>query len=276
MIVTEGLLKEKFKKLPRECHKGDNGFLNVIAGSEKYRGAADLCVGAALRTGVGIVRLISSEAVIQAVASRHPTCTFLPTEKPSAEALAINGRCFLIGCGIGISNESARAVATVLSVAQRAVLDADALNIASQYPKYKEMLNGHIITPHIGEFSRLTGLNSAEIKASPEKYALEFAKNYGCTVVLKDYVTVIAAPSGKAYISDNASEGLSKGGSGDVLAGLVAGFLAQDYCAEDAAVIGVAVHALASQLCAKEMGVRSMLPSDLEIYVAKLFVSLGY
>lgn len=276
MIITEALLNEKLKKLPRDCHKGDNGFLNVVAGSEKYRGAADLCVGAALRTGTGIVRLISNECVILSVAKRHPTCTFLPTENASQEITKIGSGYYLIGCGLGTSVKSARAVSAVFDVSGKAVLDADALNIISQHPKLKEALCGNIITPHIGEFSRLTGLDCVEIKANREKYALEFAKAYDCTVVLKDYVTVIATPSGNVYISDKASEGLSKGGSGDVLAGLVAGFFAQGYNTEDAAVIGVAVHAFASIMCAAEMGVRSMLPSDLEIYVARLFANLGF
>lgn len=276
MIITKSLLSQKLKKLPRECHKGDNGFLNIVAGSEKYRGAADLCVGAALRTGVGIVRLISDEHVVSTVAARHPTCTFLPTENASSEIKGIGQGTYLIGCGIGISPISENAVASALSVADKAVIDADALNIIAVNTDLKSKLSGHIITPHIGEFSRLTGLNTCEIKSHRTNHALEFAKNYSCTVVLKDYITVIATKDGKIYTSDLGSEGLSKGGSGDVLAGLIAGFFAQNYSNEDAAIIGVAVHALASQLCAYEMGIHSMLPSDLENYVAKLFAASGF
>ncbi len=279
-FINEAHLTKRLKKLSPDAHKGDNGFLNIVAGSVNYRGAADLCVGGALRTGVGIVRLLSDECVISAVATRHPTCTFLPfdlTHNTENAISSLKQRCFLVGCGLGISDTARAKVNAVLSCAEKAVIDADALNIISLNPEMKAMLSGHIITPHIGEFSRLTGLDTTEIKRDPQGYALDYAKKHGCTVVLKDFMTVIATPSGNIFISkDIASEGLSKGGSGDVLAGLIAGFLAQNYSAEDSAIIGVTLHALSSRLCAEEMGARSMLPSDLEHYVARALQGLGY
>lgn len=278
-FITESLLVKRLKRLPRDCHKGSNGTLNIIAGCERFRGAADLCVGGALRTGCGIVRLISEEKVVACVAARHPSCTFLAAEDAETVKRFVYGardRSFLIGCGISQCEKSAISVSAVLAVASRAVLDADALNIISSNPQMRYLLKGHIITPHLGEFSRLTGLSIDSIKQSKESFASAFAREYGCVTVLKDSVTVIATPDGELYISDNASEGLSKGGSGDVLTGLIAGFFAQGYTPEDAAVIGVAVHALASVECASELGRRSMLPSELEHYAARLFSRLGY
>lgn len=277
--VTSNTVTERLKRLPTDCHKGTNGTLNIVAGCERFRGAADLCVGGALRTGCGIIRLISEEKVISLVASRHPSCTFALAESTDEIKSVINGissKVFLVGCGIGRTERSATAVFSVLANAEKAVLDADALNILSANPQMLFQIKGHIITPHVMEFSRLTGLSPAEIKNDPQKHALNFSEKYGCVTVLKDSVTVICAPNGNIYISEHASEGLSKGGSGDVLAGIIGGILAQGYTAEDAAVIGVALHAYASQLCAKELGKRGMLPSDLEIYVAKLLNSLGY
>ncbi len=277
--VTRELLLRILKPISKNAHKGSNGTLNIIAGSDKFRGAADLCVGGALRTGCGIVRLISGERVVAAVAARHPSCTFLPIDENDNAVntvSGVSGDTFLIGCGLGVSNRSSAMLFTALDASKKSVLDADALNILAQCKEYYVKLGGHIITPHVIEFSRLSGYSVTDIKSAPENCALNFAVKHGCVTVLKDAKTVIAVPNGRLYVSEGASEGLSKGGSGDVLAGLIAGFFAQDYSAEDAAVIGVATHALASQLCANEMGVRSMLPSELELYVAKLFASLGF
>ncbi len=278
IVIDEVCLKEKLKKLKADAHKGTNGTLCAVVGSEKYRGAADLCIGGALRTGVGIVRLISCESVVQTVASRHPSCTFLPTEPKNLPAAIYSQKddCFAIGCGIGASTESSAAVFAVLSKAEKAVIDADALNIISLNPEQKNLLCGHIITPHVGEFSRLTGLSAEEIKSSPEKYALEFSERYGCVTVLKDAKTVVSSPTGYVYVSEAASCGLSKGGSGDVLTGIIGGFLAQGYSPLDSAVIGVAVHALASRICEEKYGCRSMLPSDIESGICELFARLGF
>lgn len=277
--ITEELLLKKLRVLERDCNKSTNGTLNIVAGSSNYRGAASLCVGGALRTGVGLVRLISEEMVISAVAQRHPCCTFCSASDNIARQNAISGikaDAFLVGCGLGQQMQALLDVSLVLDTGKSSVIDADALNIIAKYPHLKDKLNGVVITPHVGEFSRLSGYTVDEIKTCPEKHAVEFSKTYNCVTVLKDYITIIATPSESVYVSDSASKGLSKGGSGDVLSGIIAGFFAQGYSAEDSAVIGVAVHAFASRLCANELGERSMLPSELEFYVSKLFVKLGY
>ena len=277
--VSTQLLCELLKPLSIDSNKGTNGTLDIVAGSSRFRGAADMCVGAALRTGVGIVRLISEEPVISAVSTRHPSCTFLPVANATERQNAIysaNGSCFLIGCGLGFSANTTSDVSTVLALKKRTVLDADALNVISASPELADRISGCIITPHVGEFSRLSGISIDKIKSDPLHYAKEYSQKHGCATVLKDHITVICTPSGESFVSDGANPGLSKGGSGDVLAGLIAGFFAQGYSARDSAVIGVTLHALASQLCAKDMGTRSMLPSELELYVAKALLSLGY
>lgn len=275
--ISEALLRERLREIDRNAHKGSNGTLNVVAGCERYRGAADLSVGAALRTGCGIVRLISEEAVIRTVSERHPSCTFLPVIGISAVTGAIishKNEAFLVGNGLGVSPYSAAAVNYVLSTAKRAVLDADALNCLSACPEYYPLLKDKIITPHVGEFSRLTGMDISAIKADLAVCAAAFTEKYGCVTVLKDSVTAIACPSGSVYICDLASRGLSKGGSGDTLAGLIAGFLAQGYSSEDAAVIGASVLALSSADAAERLGVHSMLPPDLEDSICSLFSRL--
>ena len=137
VIITKELLTQKLKKLPKDCNKGSNGTLNIVAGTPQYRGAADLCVGGALRTGVGIVRLIAEEPVVAAVCARHPSCTFSPVTGSIERRNAIyNSRekCFLIGCGLGLNAQTCTDVSNVLATAKKAVLDADALNAVSANP----------------------------------------------------------------------------------------------------------------------------------------------
>ena len=286
--ITKELLADMLRPLPQNAHKGSNGTLTVISGSAMYRGAAALATGAALRTGCGITRLIAIEKVISAVQSRHPCCTFLPVSEASSGTVgsdcysaifssASKTSAFLIGCGLGQSAEVASAVSAVAACGKKAVLDADALNILSQNPAiYSSFRNGFIVTPHVGEMSRLTGASIEEIKKEPQRFAKEFSLKHGCVTVLKDAVTVISTDAGEIYRSSLGNEGLSKGGSGDVLAGLIAGFAAQDHSLSEAAIIGCAVHGLSAALCAEENGKMAMLPSDLEKYTVKLLASLGF
>lgn len=286
--ITKELLTNMLRLLPKNAHKGSNGTLTVISGSAMYRGAPSLTVGAALRTGCGITRLISIEKIISAVQLLHPCCTFIPVSESgtgtvgadcSSAIYSCTGKtnAFLIGCGLGQSPEASAAVAAVASCGKKAVLDADALNILSQNPSiYSAFKNGFIVTPHVGEMSRLTGASIEEIKKDPQKYAKNFSLEHGCVTVLKDAVTVISTENGELYRSALGNEGLSKGGSGDVLAGLIAGFAAQNYSLSEAAIIGCAVHGLSATLCAEENGKMAMLPSDLENYTVKLLASLGF
>ena len=276
--VNFDLIKTIDLTLPENANKGSNGTLNIIAGSPEYRGAADLCVGGAMRTGCGIVRLISAETVIQTVSVRHPGCTFAVTGvgQEVKDVIYRNRNCtgYLIGCGIGKSSGSAEAVDAVLSEPKQKVLDADALNIISLYPDLKKRLCGSIVTPHPGEFCRLSGYSMEEVKSEPEKCALRFSADYGTITVLKDYVTYIATPEGESFRSQ-ASRGLSKGGSGDVLAGMIAGFAARGFSAADAAVAGLWLHAESSYLCEEKHGKMSMLPQELELFAAEAAAKAG-
>ncbi len=278
-LINSEFIGQILRKLPENANKGSNGTLNVIAGSRNFRGAAALCIGGAMRTGCGIVRLIAEEAVVNTVASRHPGCTFEVIENKAELRRIIsekrNCTAYLIGCGLGQEAGSAAAVDLVLSYDKPKVLDADALNIISLSTEMKQRLAGSIITPHPGEFCRLSGVEMSKIKSEPERCALDFSAKYGTVTVLKDYVTYIATPEGKLYTSQ-ASRGLSKGGSGDVLAGMTAGFFAQNYSAEESAVLGVWLHAEASKLCEKRRGIISMLPEELELFAAEVIAGLGY
>lgn len=157
---------------------------------------------------------------------------------------------------MGRSEDSqAFARAVLRSVQIPTVVDADALFAVKDD---LALLRGKIITPHAGEFARLGG-NVTGVRIED---AAAFAETYGCTVVLKGHETVVAFPDGKLYVCPVGNPGMATGGSGDVLAGIIGGLLGQ-LPIEEAVVYGVCIHGAAGDLCAKELGEYSMLPSDM-------------
>ncbi len=274
--ITKELYEKLLRPLAEKGNKGTNGTLSVIAGSECYRGAACLAVGGAMKTGVGIVRLMSVEKAVECTAYRHPSATFLPIKSDGEgmiefsdafsklQTVSEKSTAMLFGCGLGQGNGCMRLLREVISIELPLVIDADGLNLLSRNPS---LLNRRtaptVITPHIGEMSRLCGKSIPEIKNDRIGCALGFAKEHGVTVILKDDVTFIATPDGDVFGSSLGNEGLAKGGSGDVLAGFISGFLAQHYSAVDAAILGCALHGLKAQACASKYGVREMRPEQL-------------
>lgn len=270
-------------------HKGTFGTVNAVVGCSRYRGAATLSVMGALRSGAGIVRLCATERVCSAVTVQYPSATLLPlpetadgclsaTAVPEIMKAAKPTDAMLIGCGLGQCTDTANTVnRLVFGTKCRKVIDADALNLLAatgSLPTVKSTvaLKNCIVTPHVGEMSRLTEKPISEISDNMESTALEFSREYGCVTVLKSHKTVIAASDGETvYVSEMGNPGLARGGSGDVLAGLIAGFLAQGYSEEESAILGVAVHGSAADLCAGERTEQAMLPSDLGEYICKVF-----
>ncbi len=268
-----------------DSHKGSHGTLLSICGSSMYRGAAVLSSLGALRCGVGILRLCSVEGVISVVAARLPEATYLPVNgddkgficgldyKATLESFKGITAC-LCGCGLGKTQATADLVKQIVSETPfTLVLDADALNIISENTEVlKNAVGDIIITPHLGEFSRLTKREVADIKNNREKYALEFAGEYGVTVVLKDSDTVIATPNGESFISCFGNSGLARGGSGDILAGMIASFAAQGLDCKNAAILGVGLQGMAADICAKRRSKRGMLPSEITDCLTEIFL----
>ena len=288
-FITLQNTKSILKPRPNNSHKGTFGTVNAVVGCARYRGAATLSVMGALRSGAGIVRLCSTEKVCSAVTAQYPSATLLPLPENAEGYISKNAvpvilntvnptDALLLGCGLGQCADTANAVNLLLFGAKcKKLIDADALNLLAATgvlteAKNRNALQGCVITPHIGEMSRLTGRSISEIAESMENTAQEFSNEYGCVTVLKSHRTVIAVPSEETvYVSELGNSGLAKGGSGDVLAGLIAGFLAQGYTEKDSAILGVTVHGIAADLCAKELSMQAMLPSDLDTYICKVF-----
>ena len=232
---------------PRDSHKGTFGAVLAVAGSASYRGAAALAVEGALRTGAGIVTLASVEPVLAAVSARLPECCLCPCEAGAEGGIAPESipriqrqkaTVLLLGPGLGYTAQSmARAAETRTLVqtllpgfAGSAVLDADGLNAAARLlaeeAAFPHPAGELIVTPHPGEMARLTGLSAAQINADREGTALRYAQAWNAVVVLKGARTVVAAPDGRVRVNPTGNPGLSRGGSGDVLAGMTSALLA--------------------------------------------------
>ena len=274
-----------------ESHKGHYGTLTAVCGSVFYRGAASLSTAAALRCGAGIVRLASLPAVIDACAAVNPECIFLPL--PEAEAGSISSKAAddilsllthakgrqtcLIGCGLSLCPDTEELTFRLIrSLSCPLVLDADALNALSKHPDLlAQASQTPVITPHIGEMARLTGLSVNAITSDLDGTARSFSARYGCVTVLKGHATRVASPDGKLYINTTGNPGLARGGSGDVLAGMIAAFLAQGLAPWEAAVCGVYLHGLAADRCAARLSQYGMLPHDILIDLCEIFRENG-
>ncbi|MGN0706942.1 MAG: NAD(P)H-hydrate dehydratase [Faecalibacterium sp.] len=282
---------------PRDSHKGTFGQVLAVAGSARYRGAASLAVEGALRAGAGIVTLASVEPVLAAVAARLPECCLLPCEMGAEDGISPRSipliqqqkaSTLLLGPGLGFSAQSAARAAETRELVEHilpafsgsAVLDADGLNAAAMLLAADKPLphpKGELIlTPHPGEMARMTGLSSAQIAADREGAALRFAARWKAVVVLKGAHTVVASPDGKCLVNPTGNPGLSRGGSGDALAGILAALLACGVAsAFDAAACGVWLHGAAADRAAAKRGEYGMLPQDLFAQLGAMFAENG-
>ncbi len=283
--VTEQIIWDRLKPRQPDSNKGTFGKLLILAGSAPYRGAAALAAYGALRSGAGIVTIASTERVIAAAAAKLYECTYLPlAETPDGSALYAweqpdwqhalrQATACLAGCGMTNCPDTEKWTESLLTnAACRLILDADALNALQKNPSLLTAAKKTpIITPHVGEMARLTGYSIPEIKRAPAEIARETAEKLRAVTVLKDTVTHIAVPSGPLYRNTTGNAGLAKGGSGDMLAGIIASLAAQGLPAESAAVCGVWLHGKAADMLAEKKGQYAMLPSELPAALCELF-----
>lgn len=276
----------------RDSHKGSFGAVLVVAGSACYRGAASLAVEGALRTGAGIVTLASVEPVLAAVSARLPECCLCPclagaeggiSPRSLPNITRQKATTLLLGPGLGYTAQSTARAAETRELVEKllpgfggsAVLDADGLNAAAQLLPYfgtvPHPTGELILTPHPGEMSRLTGLSMAEINEDRVEIALQYAKAWNAVVALKGAGTVVAAPDGRCCVNTTGNPGLSRGGSGDALAGMTAALLACGLPAYEAAACAVYLHGAAADRAAALRGEYGMLPQDLFAPLGRLF-----
>ena len=255
-----------------DTHKGSYGKVGVIAGSKNMAGACIFAAEAAYRMGCGLVRVCTVEENREIMQTRLPEAmltTFSPENKASIrEALKqmmLWADVIIVGPGLGNSETTQYIVDKILkNFDKQVVLDADGLNVLSGN---LDIIEGHvsklIITPHLMEMSRITGIKTGDIKENKYEIAKDFANKYEVVVVLKDARTFVSDGGEQAYINTTGNNGMATGGSGDVLTGVIAGLCAQGMEGFDAAKLGVCMHGLAGQEAAIVRGRYSMIAGDI-------------
>ena len=258
-------------------HKGDYGKVFLIAGSRGMSGAATLAAEAALRSGAGLVYVGIPQSLSPIVERKLTEAVKVPL--PDAEgALAYEALerilpllkdkdVLAIGPGLSKKNQTARLVKALIRRVPHTlplVIDADAINILSEEPKLLKALKAQkVLTPHPGELSRLIKKSVEEIEYDRVRTAQTVAAEFDLIVVLKGVPTVTALPSGNVFINPTGNSGLSSGGSGDVLTGLIAGLIAQGLKPQKAAPTGVYLHGLVADRLKEKTGERAMIAGDL-------------
>ena len=272
-------------KRSADAHKGDCGRVFIIAGSEGMTGAAVLSARGALRCGAGLVtvgtaaseRPIVANGVIEAMTlaldCENGKIIDSATEKILEYAQKSDSVVF--GPGLGQNRHIRRILRRLLAeYGGKLVIDADGLNALSENCDILDKRRCEVvITPHPGEMSRLLRKEISEVQSNREKLASEFAAKYGITVVLKGQNTVIAgcktvASHCRLHINTTGNCGMATGGTGDVLSGVVAGFMAQGLSAYDAAVLGAYIHGKAGDIAANKYGIHGLIAGDVAEAVA--------
>lgn len=299
--ITENMVWERVPERVQDSHKGTYGKVLCVAGSSRFRGAAALCTEGALRSGCGIVTLATVEPVFASVQPRMPEAILLSCSQSDAlnekdewfggidgsEASKLRSElkngysALVIGPGMGNTDDTAALTkALVTNTAVTAVLDADALNALARKPDNDPQVRSYagqnltylprtasdgslIITPHPGELARLCSCTIKQIKDSPAEIAVLYAIKNNCVVILKEHRTIIATPEGRIYRNTSGNSGLARGGSGDILAGMIGSLVAQGLSAEDAAICGVWLHGRAAERCSARLSQTCMLPHDI-------------
>ena len=265
--LTDEIVRELLPLRKANAHKGDAGRVVICAGSPGYTGAAALASDAAVKAGAGLVSLYTplssrdvlaiklTEVMVHGLLERMPgilgggAASDVASNAEAADVLAI-------GPGLGTSESTQEAVRTILQkITTPVVIDADALTALAGHTEILAAMQAQkVLTPHLGEMARLTGLEIAEIEADRINVAKKYAEEWQAIVVLKGAPTVIGCPNGTVYVNSTGNSSLATGGSGDVLTGIIAGLAAQEISLQEAAICGVYLHGLAAELTGIDIG----------------------
>lgn len=265
-LIEREDVKNVFRQRKPFTNKYDNGTVFLVSGSYGMMGAAILAARGAMRSGVGLVTV------------HAPRCGFVPLQTAVPEALfeADRNEIFTtaielhhrynvvaLGPGMGTAEETLEAVDSFLkNYRQPCILDADALNCIAMRPMLlRSIPKGSVLTPHASEFDRLFGQHSSDEERL--KKAIDVSKLYEITIVLKGHYTMTVRPDGKVYINSSGNAGMATAGSGDVLTGVIASFIAQGYAADWAVVLGVYIHGLAGDIAVETHDAYGLTASDI-------------
>lgn len=278
-LLTARWLRSALPARPEDANKGTFGRVLVVGGCRRYLGAVALAATSAYRAGAGLVTIAAPAPLQPAIAPLVAEATWLP--QPCDEDGFLQGEtarvlrgelgafdAAVVGCGLGHTEETRALIWALLpdlgTLRRGFVLDADGLNALAALPDGPERLPKHgVLTPHPGEMARLLGRDVRAVQADRIATAREAARRFGCVVVLKGAHTVVADPEGRVRLSPYANPLLASAGTGDVLAGLIGGYLAQGKEPFEAASLGVYVHAAAGESLREQLGEAGLLAREL-------------
>lgn len=288
MKETDRLLFNKavFNR-PDDSNKGTLGSLLCICGSYGMAGAAIMAGKAALRCGIGLLKIAVPKSIYPVCTTNILESVYYPLEETSNGVISSKNTDFLlemcekssavvIGCGLSVCDDTKNLVQSVITNCKKPlVIDADALNCICNKPEILKNLKAPaIITPHPGEMARLLHSTSKTVNSNRENTAINFAKKFGVVTVLKGAGTIIASPDGEVYINHTGNSGMATGGSGDVLSGIIGSLLAQGAAPINAAAAGVFLHGTIGDLAAEKLGKISMLPTDMIDMIPTAYLKL--
>lgn len=288
MKETDRLLFNKavFNR-PDDSNKGTLGSLLCICGSYGMAGAAIMAGKAALRCGIGLLKIAVPKSIYPVCATNILESVYYPLEETSNGVISSKNTDFLlemcekssavlIGCGLSVCDDTKNLVQSVITNCEKPlVIDADALNCICNKPEiFKNLKAPAIITPHPGEMARLLHSTPKTVNSSRENTAIDFAKKFGVVTVLKGAGTIIASPDGEVYINHTGNSGMATGGSGDVLSGIIGSLLAQGASPINAAAAGVFLHGTIGDIAAEKLGKISMLPTDMIDMIPTAYLKL--
>ncbi|MBQ4556763.1 MAG: NAD(P)H-hydrate dehydratase [Clostridia bacterium] len=273
MTTTKEYVISKLPKRLPDSNKGTYGRVMLICGSKNMRGAAALATLGALRCGAGLVTLASTKEVIDSLSSSVFEAIY--ADRDACDIIKDSDRMNAVGIGCGMGRDAKEYMPSlILRDGAPLIIDADGINaLSGNTGILKKAKRSIILTPHPLEFSRISGLSVEEIQRNRESIAKAFAKEYGVTLLLKGNRTVIT--DGDAlFVNPTGNSALAKGGTGDVLCGMICAFAAQRCSAIDAAVIGAYIHGLSGERLAKIYSEYGVLASELPAEAAKTICDL--
>lgn len=291
--ITAEFVSSRMPARSDSGNKGTFGQFLLVAGSRYMTGAPQLAVSSALRSGTGLVRLFAPDDAMVAVRNNCPCAVLSSSDREDylAELFRLAGRCAASGIGPGIDHgdpQNDAMLSVLIENAPKLIIDASALTILAKHRDMGLMgladrpskgLAPAILTPHIGEFKRFgyADIDFEDYEGDVVKNAaITFSKTNNCILVLKNHITLVTTPEGKCYYIKGDNSGMAKGGSGDVLTGLIGGFLASGFEPEAAALAGVYVHSRGGQIAADDLGKLFMLPTDVIDRFPQVYKELGW
>lgn len=275
-VINNKAVKQIFRPRQEFSHKGTYGKAIIVGGSYGKIGAAVLSTKAALKTGAGLTFTLAPKCGYEILQASNPEAMFIEGGTDLISHMEIDEQAvYGIGPGLGTGEETVKAFLDFLkNHAKPLVLDADALNMISQDPKNIKLIpENSIITPHPKEFERLFGATENSFKRV--ELAKAKAKEHQLYIVLKDHHTQVVTPEGKVFYNITGNSGLAKGGSGDILTGIITSFSAQNYSQEEAAILGVWFHGRAAEFASEKYSRESMLPTDVIHEFGNVFTELN-